>query len=358
MFDIILRFLVISIFCLSPNLNGAQAEFVPELTSIDGRQFQVIDDMLFEIDSVGPLGVRKKSVRTWPDGIMPIKFEAAYLESDRKKFFASCKMWEEVAAVSCRSYETTDRNYILVRNSTTVNNSKVGMIGGEQIINLASRQSAGIIAHEIAHAAGFTHQHNSPERDYFVEIVEDRILDDKLSNFEKLKANEAIVYGFYDFCSIMHYKKDAFSKATANGDTIIPRVPVPDCIHNGRMLDMGQREYLTVYDKIGMATAYGRDDNDKIYLEAPSFLKYYGHFLNDPSYVLRRFGVNVRFGSEKPFRPWCTEGVCEWTCYWSEVVSQSVNEGSVIEYGSEIKLKVKRMSEAQSGPPPRGKVCN
>jgi hypothetical protein len=70
------------------------------------------------------------------------------------------------------------------------------------------------------HAIGFNHEHNSPGRDRYVSIQWNNIENGTESQFEELCAEKYWGYGApYDYDSIMHYEKDAFS---INGqDTII-----------------------------------------------------------------------------------------------------------------------------------------
>ncbi|KAK5645539.1 hypothetical protein RI129_006839 [Pyrocoelia pectoralis] len=117
--------------------------------------------------------------------------------------------------------------------------SNIGRAGGQQTINLAPRcLTPGTIVHEFLHALGFYHQQATTERDDFVTIVWDNILERYKHNFEK--HNETVVgsYGeMYDYGSVMHYSKRAFTKNRE--DTIVPRDP---------NAEIGQRKGLSVID--------------------------------------------------------------------------------------------------------------
>ena len=76
--------------------------------------------------------------------------------------------------------------------------------------------------HEFMHALGFHHEQNRPDRDQYVIIHEEIIKPKKEHNFKKAKRSDTLGQP-YDYYSIMHYKKDAFSK---NGKmTIEPKQP-------------------------------------------------------------------------------------------------------------------------------------
>ncbi|CAG7721246.1 unnamed protein product, partial [Allacma fusca] len=92
--------------------------------------------------------------------------------------------------------------------------ANVGRIGGKQLINLASPcflVGHGTAMHETLHALGFVHEQSRGDRDSFVAIVWDKILNSAKGNFQKSNSgNEK--YGTYDYGSIMHYPKTAFAK--------------------------------------------------------------------------------------------------------------------------------------------------
>lgn len=62
-------------------------------------------------------------------------------------------------------------------------------------------------------ALGFQHMHNAPDRDNFIKINEENIVDLEKTNFAK--CGNKIVGHFdekYDYYSIMHYDAYSFSK--------------------------------------------------------------------------------------------------------------------------------------------------
>jgi hypothetical protein len=99
--------------------------------------------------------------------------------------------------------------------------SQVGMRGGGmQVISLgAGCETLGIAVHEICHALGLWHEQSREDRDQNVRIVWANIQAGREHNF-----NQQIVdgddIGAYDFGSIMHYGRRAFSRN--NQDTIVP----------------------------------------------------------------------------------------------------------------------------------------
>ncbi|XP_067468286.1 high choriolytic enzyme 2-like isoform X1 [Thunnus thynnus] len=66
------------------------------------------------------------------------------------------------------------------------------------------------IQHEVLHALGFHHEHVRSDRDRYVRILTENIMSGRESNFEKVGTNNLGTP--YDFNSVMHYSKFAFSK--------------------------------------------------------------------------------------------------------------------------------------------------
>lgn len=98
--------------------------------------------------------------------------------------------------------------------------SQVGMRGGMQQISLgAGCETLGIAVHEICHALGLWHEQSREDRDTNVRIVWANIQAGREHNFNQ-QITDGDDIGAYDFASIMHYGRTAF---TTNGQaTIVP----------------------------------------------------------------------------------------------------------------------------------------
>ena len=98
--------------------------------------------------------------------------------------------------------------------------SYVGRQGGSQEITLGPGcNNIGIIIHELGHALGLWHEQSRPDRDGYVQIITRNIQSGRGSPFNRRNSYEAENQGtIYDYGSVMHYSRDAFS---SNGlDTI------------------------------------------------------------------------------------------------------------------------------------------
>jgi hypothetical protein len=99
--------------------------------------------------------------------------------------------------------------------------SAVGKRGGQQFVNLGGGCSTGNVIHEIGHVVGLWHEQSREDRDTWVTIHFDKIQPGLEHNFDQ-HITDGDDVGPYDYGSIMHYPRDAFS---ADGsDTITPIV--------------------------------------------------------------------------------------------------------------------------------------
>lgn len=297
-----------------------------DLIEIDGRVFERIDDMYLEYGGLGPRSVQPIGIRTWPDGILPIAFDANYTQADRTAFFNGCQLWSNVSRVTCVA-RTDEADFVRVVAGNR-NSSKVGRIGGEQRLELFNRQSLGIIAHEIAHALGFAHQHNAPRRDTFVTIEWANIETTAGHNFRRVP--QAIVFGMYDYCSIMHYGLSDFS-SNGRPTIVLKGNPQINCVP-------GQRRNISDADAMGMADAYGRDPQDQLFVSVPDFADLGGVALTNPDWAYPRFGVRTAIVAGETRDECVRHTICETTCYNTRLTSQTPAPGTPIDFGATVSL--------------------
>ncbi|KAL7834108.1 hypothetical protein AOLI_G00290680 [Acnodon oligacanthus] len=124
--------------------------------------------------------------------------------------------------------------------------SPVGRQGGLQVVSLSRNGCVfhGIAQHELNHALGFYHEHTRSDRDYYVRINWANVSPTMQYNFNKENTNNLNTR--YDYSSVMHYGKTAFS---INGQDTI--TPIPDA-----SVPIGQRVDLSAIDIQRINTLY------------------------------------------------------------------------------------------------------
>lgn len=187
----------------------------------------------------------------WLGGVVPFQADCGLERNELALFSRAMKHIEEKTIVRFERYDPSkhDNWVILADYVENVANSYVGRMKekGWQRINLDTAwvvggHDLGSAIHELVHALGWEHTQARPDRDSYVTINRNNIEDGKENNFD---IAESAVYKAvqkcreYDYGSIMHYPKSAFSMNGEN--TITTKDPSKQDV-------IGNRSGLTTQD--------------------------------------------------------------------------------------------------------------
>uniref|UniRef100_A0A3P9DTV8 Metalloendopeptidase n=4 Tax=Haplochromini TaxID=319058 RepID=A0A3P9DTV8_9CICH len=157
----------------------------------------------------------------WTDGKVYVPYYIANHYSSREIAIITRGL-ESFSSVSCirfRPYQDGDHEWLSIESRNGCY-SYVGRQGGGQTVSL-SRQGClyhSTVQHELLHALGFNHEQTRSDRDNYIRVYWENILDDMVYNFYKIDTlNQGTPY---DYNSVMQYERYAFSKN--NQPTMVP----------------------------------------------------------------------------------------------------------------------------------------
>ena len=142
--------------------------------------------------------------------------DSSYTTKERAIIDTAFRHIEEVSCIRFRR-RWKQKSYIKIFPPPGLSGGAWATMGkkwGEQIVALPKDMVyKNIIVHELMHSLGFTHEHQRPDRDQYVEVHFDRITDHGKKSFKKNSAAKVDTLGTpYDYCSIMHYQFWSFAK--------------------------------------------------------------------------------------------------------------------------------------------------
>ncbi|GBN59766.1 Zinc metalloproteinase nas-15, partial [Araneus ventricosus] len=147
-----------------------------------------------------------KSLR-WPDGVVPYILDDIYSDSEKELIRSAMDEFEKHTCVKWIERSDED-SYVEIFNDVGCY-SDIGTTGSRRSLSLESPicMDKGTILHELMHALGFLHEHSRADRDDYVDVVWDNIVNGMETSFEKYRPHEIDTMGLdYDYRSVMHYR--------------------------------------------------------------------------------------------------------------------------------------------------------
>ncbi|KAK3509554.1 hypothetical protein QTP70_003728 [Hemibagrus guttatus] len=181
----------------------------------------------------------------WPSGRdgkinVPYVISRQYAFSERRVIELALDSFQNSTCVQFVP-RTDEEDYIHVLSDQGCYSS-VGRRGGRQVLSLERNGCVfpHIVQHEFLHALGFHHEQTRSDRDDHVRILLQNVIPGQEHNFDKVNTNNLNTP--YDYNSVMHYSRFAFSK---NREPTI--LPIPDNnVPIGRATEMSRNDILRV----------------------------------------------------------------------------------------------------------------
>ncbi|XP_017074258.1 zinc metalloproteinase nas-14 [Drosophila eugracilis] len=210
---------------------------------------------------------------TWPEASVPFYIDPQdFTTNQTMVILKAFKEYHDRTCIRFRPYEQGDKHWLLIKGNYSGCWSSVGRRSGGQVLNLNTPKCVthGVVVHELLHALGFYHQQSATERDEYVKINWENILDGHAHNFNKYARTHITNFGVeYDYQSVMHYSSRAFSK---NGKaTIEPLDPYAS---------LGQRRGLSDKDVSKLNEMYEQDCSEDYLLNFDRFGNYIDELLD------------------------------------------------------------------------------
>jgi hypothetical protein len=153
----------------------------------------------------------------WKNNLIPYTIDPNL--PDQSRVTDAITHWQDRTPIRFVVRDGTHQDYVVFGPGGGCASS-VGRRGGRQDVILGGECSTGNCIHEIGHTVGLWHEQSRRDRDNFITINWASIQPDAKHNFDQ-HVQDGMDLGAYDYGSIMHYPKNAF---TADGnDTIVPK---------------------------------------------------------------------------------------------------------------------------------------
>ncbi|CAL4073653.1 unnamed protein product [Meganyctiphanes norvegica] len=251
------------------------------------------------------------NARIWPGAKVPYKIFD--VEDDEEAYYLTMYAIDAMNAVGCVQFvnETDPKeDYLNIVLGDSLSSQLGNQRTGAQNLSITRIENwpnaglnSGSIMHEFMHSLGFGHEHNRPDRDTYVEIHPDNLINsDNEPYFFKYIPN-----GDFNTENLLDYDVHSLMHATSFIKTLAvdPQDPVITGKNDNGYL--GQRNDLTDLDKERMKITYScgvctGDNNDAIFRYPGDCKKYYICDHGKPTTMTCGAGLHINTKS----------GACDW----------------------------------------------
>ncbi|XP_026738125.1 uncharacterized protein LOC113501242 [Trichoplusia ni] len=239
-------------------------KLVPAHWSTDIIQNDQGDEKFLGVDDEPGFDLSDEEIRKlklWPKGVIPyyidvISFNDKVLR-DRIRLFLN--VINSVTRISFLEMPSPPKDEV-TRWVFFVNRRGQLGCGDHSILNLTNEgvqpvilgydcmSTGGELAEAVLSIAGIPPQHNAPNRDEYIKVIDDNILPEKKYLFQKLNHDQWLFYNIkYDFSSAGHFH---YHKHSVNGRATILTQP----LYNG--ISMGENTGFTISDIVKLRMLY------------------------------------------------------------------------------------------------------
>uniref|UniRef100_A0A914LHH9 Metalloendopeptidase n=1 Tax=Meloidogyne incognita TaxID=6306 RepID=A0A914LHH9_MELIC len=229
----------------------------------------------------------------WPNGRIPYVLSTAYTPQQRAVLALAISAYNAKTCIRFVPKTSIDVDYVDIAKIDGCF-ADFSRVGGRQQVSLVDEciEYATII-HEFMHVIGFIHEHQREDRDGFVRIMWENVIDGANADFEKLSSMGLSNYGErYDYFSIMHYENTEGSK---NGrPTIVANVPEYSALM-GKSMDFTQGD-LNRVNRAYKCYQYLKTNNEALnqHQNVEDQAAIFRRFWTKQQYINRISGVNIK----------------------------------------------------------------
>jgi len=180
----------------------------------DGGHFQG-DISLNKGQDASNRNALKNEQQHWPKGSVCYMFDNGVSDASKTAVKNAIADFEKYSCIRFHTYDGKEKDCIKIIENDSGCWSKLGKVGGIQPLSLSGNgcRVKGVAIHEIMHALGFDHEQNRFDRDKYLNVLMENIVEQDKDQFKQGSEKFFTTLDYpYDYSSVMHYGPYYFSK--------------------------------------------------------------------------------------------------------------------------------------------------